>query len=696
MNPEKKSPRFTRSALSVLSPAVLLIAIQPAFADGEHRIEKLEQIEVTGHYENAVGTSDAASQGSVTAKLIENRPVLRPAEVLEFIPGVIVTQHSGDGKANQYFLRGFNLDHGTDFATTVAGVPVNMPTHAHGQGYSDLNFLIPELVERVDYFKGPYFAEEGDFSAAGGAHLHLFNSLKQGIAEVTLGSNNFRRGLLTNSGKAGEGTLLYALDLGQIDGPWKNPENLRKWSGVLRYSQGAKDNGWSVTGMGYESKWDSTDQVPLRAVQSGQVDRFGAIDPSVGGDTARYSLSFDMKRRNDSGVFQLNAYAIKSRLNLFSNFTYFLDDPVNGDQVEQTEQRRVVGLSASQSWLGKIAGIETTNKAGVQLRRDELDPVALYSTVARQRIAAVREDNVKETAGGIYFENTLHWYEKLHSIAGVRLDGYDFDVQSNLPANSGRVRDSIVSPKLSLIFGPWSKFEYFANWGRGFHSNDARGTTTSVDPRTGEAVDRVTPLVRATGAEVGMRSEILPGLQSSLALWRLKLDSELLFVGEAGSTEAGRPSSRHGIEWNNHYVVNPRLLVDFDLALSHARFTDSDSAGDRIPGAIDRVASFGISALDLGPWFGSFQLRYFGPRPLIEDNSQRSRSTTLAYLRVGYKINKDWKVALNVFNLFDRKASDIDYYYASRLPGEPAEGVNDIHFHPVEPRSFRMTVTTNF
>lgn len=660
------------------------------------RPQTVEKIEVTGHYENGIGASDSASQGSVTAKLIENRPVLRPAEVLEFIPGVIVTQHSGDGKANVYFLRGFNLDHGTDFATWVGGMPVNMPTHAHGQGYSDLNFLIPELVERIDYLKGPYYAAEGDFSAAGAAHLHLFRTLKEGVAAVTLGSNNFRRGLLAASNTMGNATLLYALDVGQNDGPWKNPENFHKWSGVLKYSHGNANNGLSLTGMGYQAKWDATDQIPQRAVQSGLVDRFGAIDPSDGGETARYSLSFDFNRSNSNERFQLSAYAIKSRLNLFSNFTYFLDNPIDGDQFEQTERRNVVGLSAMHSWFGKLGGIDSTNKVGVQLRHDRLDPVALYSTSARQRLATTREDNIKQTAAAVYFENTMQWHEKLRSIAGVRYDRYRFDVRSNIEENSGASNDSIVSPKLSLVFGPWSKFEFFANWGRGFHSNDARGTTITIDPRTGAAADRVTPLVRATGSEIGLRTEVIPGLQSSLSLWRLKLASELLFVGDAGTTEAGRPSKRNGVEWNNHYVVNSHFLLDLDLALSRSRFSDSGSADNRIPGAIDRVASLGISALEMGPWFASFQLRYFGPRPLIENNSQRSQATTLAYLRSGYKINNTWKVALDVFNLFDKKASDIDYYYGSRLPGELADGVNDVHFHPVEQRSYRITLSARY
>jgi outer membrane receptor protein involved in Fe transport len=288
----------------------------------------------------------------------------------------------------------------------------------------------------------------------------------------------------------------------------------------------------------------------------------------------------------------------------------------------------------------------------------------------------------------------------LRSVAGLRFDRFAFDVDSSIPQNSGKKNDSIASPKLSLIFGPWNKTEYFANYGYGYHSNDARGATAKVaakDPTV--AVQAVDPLVRSKGGELGLRTELVPGLQSSLALWHLKLDSELLFVGDAGETEPNRASKRYGIEWNNHYVARPWLLFDLDLAASRARFSEDDpdpAVGNHIPGAVNRVASLGVTVTDLGSWFGQFQVRYFGPRPLIEDNSVRSSATTLAYLRVGYKVSKDVRLALDVFNLFDREASDIDYYYPSRLRGEPAGGVDDIHFHPVEPRSLRMTLTANF
>ncbi|MFQ6405477.1 TonB-dependent receptor [Methylophilus sp. 'Pure River'] len=687
MNNYKK---IIHSAASVYVQTAVLVTLS---AQASESID-LEEIQVRAHYDNAIGTSDAVSEGKVNASLIKNRPIARIGEILEFVPGMIVTQHSGSGKANQFYLRGFNLDHGTDFATYVDGMPVNMRTHAHGQGYTDLNFLIPELVSHIHYKKGPYSAEEGDFSSAGAARLHLLNQLPQGIVSLTVGSYDYQRMLLANSVALQQGHLLYALDVNHYDGPWQVAEGVRKYNGLLRYSEGDARDGMTLTAMAYQNRWNSTDQIPLRAVRSGQIGRFDAIDPSDGGDSSRYSLSFAKHHRDQHGGWQINAYAVRSKLDLFGNFTYFLNDPVNGDQTDQSEQRTMLGLNLSKSWLGEIAGMAMDNKLGLQTRYDKLSPVALYKTVQTQRLSQIRSDKVEESSAGVYAENTLWWHEKLRTVAGLRYDRYQFDVKSSLAGNAGHVDDGITSPKFSVIFGPWANTEFFYNLGKGFHSNDARAATQTrlLD---GSAALPVTPLVSTRGSEIGVRSEWVPGLQSSLAIWQLDMDSELLFVGDAGETEPSRASRRYGVEWNNHYVVNDWLLLDMDIALSKARFRDHDLAGQYIPGAINKVASLGATVTNWGNWFGSMQLRYFGPRALVEDNSVRSNGTFLTYARIGYRYNQRTSLTLDVFNLFDRKASDIDYYYESQLKGEAAP-VNDIHFHPVEPRAARLTLTYQF
>lgn len=654
------------------------------------------EVEVIGTYDTGVGTSDSASAGRVTARRVETRPALRPGEILEYVPGVIITQHSGDGKANQYFLRGFNLDHGTDFSISVAGMPINMPTHAHGQGYADMNFVMPELVSGIEYRKGPYYADVGDFSAAGAARIEYANSLPYTMGSVTLGEGDYKRAVLAGSPAFAGGTLLYGLELMGSDGPWDNPENFQKFNGVLRYSRGDKADGFSITGMAYQADWDSTDQIPLRAVDSGQLGRFGAIDPTDGGETSRYSLSYEQHHDFEGGRFMFDAYGIQSKLNLFSNFTYFLDDPTNGDQFEQAEDRTVLGIHPRAEFYSRLGGMDNIFKVGLQVRRDDIDPVGLYHNVARQRIGTTREDKVKETSVGVYIEDSIQVTNWFRAVPGIRADHYEFDVSSSIPENSGKTDDSIVSPKLSLIFGPWSKTEYFFNIGNGFHSNDARGTTITIDPSDGiTPADKVDPLVRSKGMELGVRTEIIRNVETSLSVWELKLDSELLFVGDAGTTEASRPSKRTGIEWSTHYRPASWLLVDLDLSASKARFTDADPAGDYIPGSIDKVASLGITVDSLGPWYGMLQYRYFGPRPLIEDDSVRSKSTQLTNLRVGYKVNKMWRAHLDVYNLFDRDDDDITYFYESQLQGEPGP-VEDFHFHPVEPRTVRFTVSAYF
>ena len=284
----------------------------------------------------------------------------------------------------------------------------------------------------------------------------------------------------------------------------------------------------------------------------------------------------------------------------------------------------------------------------------------------------------------------------MRTIAGIRGDRYDFKVDSNIAENSGSRSAGIGSPKLSVVLGPWQKTEYFVNVGEGFHSNDARGTTTHVDPNTGEAVDPVTPLVRAKGAELGVRTEVIPNLQSSLSFWYLHLDSELVFQGDTGTDTAGRPSKRTGIEWSNHYTPNKWLLFDLDLAYTRARFADNNLVGNHIPESLQTTAAGGITLRNLGPWTAGLFGRYFGPRSLIEDNSVKSKATTLFNAQTTYQVNKQLRLRLDVFNIFDRKADDITYYYRSRLPGEPAGGVDDIHFHPVESRSFRLAALVSF
>jgi hypothetical protein len=640
--------------------------------------------------------TDAASEKRISGETLNTRPLVRPGDLLEAAPGLAVTQHSGEGKANQYFLRGMNLDHGTDLAIWLDGMPVNMRTHGHGQGYADINFLIPELVEQMTVKKGPYWAEEGDFASAGSLRLAYADRLEKSVVLATGGSFGYWRGLAAGTTPFGAGYLTGASETVFYNGPWQVPDKLRKFNGFLRYSEGTPDNGLAITALAYTNSWHSTDQIPVRAVYDGSLDRFGAVDQTDGGDTQRYSLSMRWSQGDERTATKVEAYAIYSTLNLFNNFTYFLNDPVNGDQFQQTDKRKILGLNASHLLRHELMGFPSETTIGTQIRYDDI-AVGLFNTFQRTPLSTVRYDQVSESSIGLYAKTMTRWTDWMRVTVGIRGDLFMASVDSDTPANSGYTSAFLASPKAGVVFGPFDKTEFYINAGLGYHSNDARGATIAVDPS-----DKVTPLaavpllVRSAGAEIGVRTQALKGLDSSLALFILDFDSELLFVGDAGTTVASRPSRRVGVEFTNNYRPRPWAMFDLDFAYTQARFTDYSIGGDQIPGAPSYVASAGITlGADTG-WFGALRLRSFGPRPLISDGSVYSSPTTLVNARVGYVFDSGIKLNLDVFNIFNNQASQIDYYYTSRLPGEPAAGVADRHFHPVEPLAVRLTLAKAF
>ena len=678
-------------SLSRAKPVACAFFMTVTMAQANH-----QQVVVTRHYDNAVGTSDAASQGVIEAGLLRSRPALRPGEILEFVPGVIVTQHTGDGKANQYFLRGFNLDHGTDFATSVNGMPTNLPTHAHGQGYSDLNFLIPELVQRVEYRKGPYYAKGGDFSLAGAADIAYRTGFDRPFLDVGIGQRGFRRHVAGGSTDLGSGrTVLGAFEVMGHDGPWVVPQGLKRHNGVVTLSGVGDSSSWQLSFMGYQAKWTATDQVPERLLNAPGFNRYGSLDPTAGGDTSRHSVSGQWSHNDaQGGVWRAQAYVVRYAMDLYSNFTYALERPAAGDQFAQKDARTVWGGQFSYAMSHGLFERIARSELGLQWRTDKAR-VGLYDSVARRITEVVREDDVQQTLVGVYAQNVLEWTPWLRSIAGVRVDHKRAQVDAlSLTVNGGRAQDSKASPKLSLILGPWRKSEFFVNAGTGFHSNDARGATIRLDPRSGESAQRVPLLVAGRGAELGFRTEAIPGLQSSLALWGLKLESELVYVGDAGATEASRASSRRGVEFNNRYTPVQWLLIDADFAWSRGRFDN----GDRIPNAVDRVASMAVTLRDLAHWTTSLQWRYLGSGPLVEDNSVRSRPSSTLNTRITRGLpglGRQTDITLDIFNLTDRRVNDIQYFYESRLPGDPAP-VADRHVHPAEPRTFRLSLRWGF
>ncbi|PIT02533.1 TonB-dependent receptor [Bradyrhizobium nitroreducens] len=770
MQPKRREPRLGGGALTALSALVLLADDGRAFAQSSNTSRELPPIEIGGGQTSArrkpvasrhtgkpspagrrIFVSPAAAQGedvrsvasgaknptsmaseiTISGEQLNARPFTRPGEALEAVPGLIVTQHSGEGKANQYFLRGYNLDHGTDLAITVDGVPVNMRTHAHGQGYADLNWLIPETVAAVDVRKGPYFAEEGDFASVGSVHVGLIDRTR-GLAQVSVGSFGYRRLLGMDSAKVGDGALLVAGEIGTYNGPWDNPDNVRKLNGLVRYSQGTATDGVSVTGMAYANGWNSTDQVPQRAIASGFLSRFGSEDPSDGGNTNRFALSGRVAQTDDAGSWKANAYVVKSQLDLFNNFTYYLSDPVLGDQFHQHDDRLMVGANISRTLNGSFAGLPMQTTFGLQSRYDAID-LALTNTFRRGFLSNIRSDKVGEGSVGLYAENTVRWTDWLRTSVGWRGDYYAADVTSLFNAsNSGRADAALGSPKFRMVLGPFNHSEFFLGAGYGMHSNDARGATTTEDPS--DPATRLTPsplLVRTKGAEVGVRSRIVPGLDSSLSLFILDQDSEILFSGDAGDTSATRASRRYGFEWTNHYRPRSWIDIDADLAMTHARFRGYDSAqaevyaslagypeaqignapGNYIPNAPAMVASAGVTLGEKTGWFGALRWRYLASSPLTEDNAFRTSATSIFNGRLGYRIDNGWRLQLDVLNLLNTKANQISYAYGSLLKTDTLynlctagtaptsvcqNGVMDHVLHPVEPLTFRLTIAGTF
>ncbi|MBX6420100.1 MAG: TonB-dependent receptor [Nevskia sp.] len=683
-----------------LGAALAVCAAMPVLADEARTVAQLPGVTVLG--ERFAGASESATMGTVYAGEFQDLPLARVGELLEVVPGLILTQHSGEGKANQYFLRGFNLDHGTDISVNVDGVPVNLPSHAHGQGYADLNFLIPELVERIEFRKGPYYAAYGDFAAAGALDLRYFDRLPENLLQFSGGSFGDYRGLSAGSAGLFSGTLLYGLAAEHFDGPFAH-RGSDKGTLVLRYTHAVGGGLAHLTATGYDTRFNSTDQIPARAVAQGLIGPFDCIDCTDGGRSYRYGLTGDLQRPLGSGIFAASAYAYRYHLNLYSDFTYFLEDPANGDQFEQYDSRNVYGGRAAYDFSTSWLGLRFDHEAGAQLRFDDIDPVALYDTRAQRRLSAVSVDQVQELGIAAYVQSTVHVLERLRLQPGLRVDRYHFNVESNFSQNVGARSASLWQPKLNLIAGPFAKTEFFVNLGKGFHTNDARGTTQTLvfDPRQPPGQQftptaAVTPIAAARGLDVGLRSTALPGVEFSASYFILHLDSELTFSGDTAGSEPNAASTREGIETALSWKPLAGLVVDASYAYSHARFRDPDPAGQHIPEAATSVAGLTAVYRDPKGYDAELKFRYFGPRPLTQDGAVSSRATKVVDLGAGYLLTRHVRVGLELLNVFDSRDHDIDYFYTSRLPGEPAAGVDDFHFHPVEPLSVRAELSYRY
>jgi outer membrane cobalamin receptor len=642
--------------------------------------EEPEQVLITGVRTELLGVATTSSQGVILKEELNQLPAFRPGQLLETVPGLIVTAHSGEGKANQYLLRGFNLDHGTDLATFIDGMPVNMRTHAHGQGYTDLNFFIPELATGINFTKGPYFAAEGDYASVGAVHIGYLNEIPD-LASATVGTFGYQRLYAGGTRDMLGGRTLGAMELVHYDGPWTSHDDVRKVNAVLRYSQGEVSDGFSVTGMYYRGLWNATTDQPERAVTQGLIGRFGTLDPSDGGQAQRMSLSAAYSHGTLDYHFDANAYVINSQLTLWNNFTHFLDDPVNGDQEAQDDTRTIFGGAASYTLFGMLFGSNSETVFGFQTRYDTIHVDRLH-TKDRLPLGVTIDDHVREGSVGAYTQLTNYWAEWFRTVVGLREDYFK---ASDRGSNAGSGEASLFQPKASLIFTPFDKWEFYASAGRGFHSNDFRAV-----PSGG------TFIAPSKGWEVGVRATPIEELTATVTAFEIYFNSELTYDPDVGQTSAGRPSRRQGIEVNLTYTPFDWLEFYGSSAFSHARYIDDDPAGKFIPDAPQIISSLGVYVRNLGPWTGALEFRYLGPHPLIDDNSVASSGDQEVNMNIGYDFGAGWKTQFAIFNVLNSKDNAAEFYYTDRLPGEPPAGVADFHFHPLEPRSFRLTVSKEF
>ncbi len=679
----------------------------------------IEHIVVTASRRNLLGRAVTASEGSVTEKELRLRPVYRVGQLLESVPGLVVSVHSGEGKAYQYLARGFNLDHGTDLADFIDDIPINRPTNAHGQGYSDLNFLIPEMLSGLDYTKGTYYPAVGDFGAVASVHLKLSNDLpNQIIASI---------GTLGDERLAGTGTLhlangdrlLGAADISHLDGPFDPPNNFRKIAGGARYVHGTDTDGYSLTALYYKGQGRFTTDQPDRALTEGLISRFGSLDPTDGQFSERESLSGHFAKSGDNWQFNTNAYAIHSLQTLWNDFTHFLNDPVNGDQEEQAETRTTLGGGASFIYRAALGSIESDTTIGVQGRYDD-EYVDKRHTKQRQVLdycdvagvpyvsgyPACNADVVQLGDTGLYVENATHWLPWLRTDVGVREEFYNATDRSLITGFKGIGAQTLFQPKGNLALGPWHKTELYISAGRGFHSDDARGVFQTLPLEGIPGVSHPTPLLaKADGEEIGLRSHPLPNLDVQLALFQIEFTSELIYDQDMGMDQAEGPTKRRGIEASAEYRPYPWIELNTDLAFTKARYVTGDPASYGLNGlyvalAPSFIGSFGVLVDNLGPWYGGLQVRILGSYPLNPDNLVRDPGYSEVNLDIGYKITPRTKLQLSIYNVFNQRANAFAYDYVSRLPGEPPGGLpsetEDATFHPLEPLSARLMITQTF
>ncbi|MBN2639156.1 MAG: TonB-dependent receptor [Bacteroidales bacterium] len=672
-----------------------------------------------------------ASAQSIRDIDLELRPVKSSQDILRMVPGLIIAQHAGGGKAEQIFLRGFDCDHGTDIDITVDGIPVNMVSHAHGQGYADLHFLIPELIDQLSVYKGPYFAQFGNFSTAGAVAIKTKDYLQSNSIKLEAGQfNTYKTTLLLQSGKdnARQNGIL-ATQYYQTDGPFDFPQKLKRMNVFGKYFVNLDSKSRiTLTTNAFNSAWDASGQIPMRVVEMDSINRFGAIDPMEGGTTMRANTSLLYELTQGNKKYALQFYLTNYNFKLFSNFTYFLTDPNDGDMIEQVENRLMNGMNATYQNMSQLGSKTIRFNGGTGYRTDNIE-TALWHSPNRIRTEALSKAQITETNLFAWAQCKIIFNENWRIELGLRGDYITYNVNdelgtaqdtlaNGLPQASGYAQQAMLNPKFNIVYSPDPMMDLYFNAGTGFHTNDARNVIFTKKAKEIEQVllrEGKTPqeinqwliqhnfdpeqqftgsMPRAYGAETGFRLHLFRRLNFGAGIWFMYLDKEFVYVGDGGYSELSNPTRRLGLDMEAHLNISRHIWADGNMTLSKGRIVGLPEGENFIPLAPQFTFTAGITALDIKGWDFSLRTLHVGSRPANENNSV----TALGYTLLNGGINYHWKrytFSLIGENLMNTEWNEAQFDTESRMYWE-SEPVSELHFTPGNPRNFRMAISVNF
>ena len=673
----------------------------------------------------------AASSQEIRAIDMQLKPIRSTQDMLLMVPGLFIAQHQGGGKAEQIFLRGFDCDHGTDISINVDDMPVNLPTHAHGQGYADLHFLIAETADKMEVNKGPYLTDYGDFYTAGAVSFKTKDVLENNLFKVEGGQFNTQKyTLLLQPEKGGtEQNGFLAAQFFHSDGPFKDPENFQRMNLFGKYFfHPTLNSKLTLSFSGFTTGWNASGQIPEYAIKEGFVSRFGALDPNEGGTTDRENVILAYIFHSDPGnEFEIHSFLSNYNFKLFTNFTFYLVDPVNGDMIEQIEHRSIKGINSIYKFTSELLGIKVSNKISCGFRSDDI-AVQLWHSPARVRMNVFTNDVVDEQNFFTWAEQEYLFSPKVRMVWGIRQDLFTFSkndllgnaldsINNGLPHASGTACKSVFSPKVNLIISPNHKLDLFLNFGQGFHSNDARdvviGQTINnlisvwqqdglnnnqIDEKLQKynldpAMKGISTLPKATAGEVGMQTRLFNRLHLNLAAWYLHLQTEYVYDGDGGTTALGNPTQRLGFDAEMRYSFLPWLWFDSDISYSHATQTNLSAGQNYVPNAPALVASGGLSVLRINGLSGAIRFRCVGDRPLDQSNTFAAHPYTIFNANLTYKY-KSLLFSVNCENIFNADWNEVQFETLTRLKGQ--QPVNGICFTPGNPRNFQFGVSYQF